>query len=159
MPLLGMGVNMPFDLPIWPVTIAIWNCHSWPLDASTWGGDRSVSKSAYMTCNNSNLKLPFLAIRCLNWGLHLPVDLPIWPVTIAIWNCHSWQLAAYTRGVDLSVNLPIWHVTIEIWNCHFWPPDTSTGGVHLSVDLPIWPVTIEIWNCHSWPLDASTGGV
>ena len=81
-----------------------------------------------MTCNNSNLKLPFLAIRCLKWGLHLPVDLPIWPVTIAIWNCHSWQIGAYARGVNLSVNLPIWPVTIEFWNFHSWPLDGSTGG-------------------------------
>ena len=91
-------------------------------------GGRSVSWSAYMTCNNSNLKLPFLATRCLYWGVDLPVDLPIWPVTIAIWNCHSWPLDASTRGVHLSVNLPIWPETIEIWNCHSWPLDASTGG-------------------------------
>ena len=114
-----------------------------------------------MTCNNSNLKLPFLATRCLycGVGVDLPVDLPIWPVTIAIWNCHSWPLDASTRGADLSVNLPIWPVTIEIWNCHSWPLDILYWrGIDLPVDLPISPVTIAIWNCHSWPLDASTWG-
>ena len=100
------------------VTIAIWNCHSWPLDASTWDGCSSAIWSAWGW-----------ATRCLylGWG-YLPVDLPIWPVTIAIWNCHSWPLDASTGGVDLSVNLPIWPVTIEIWNCHSWPLDASTGG-------------------------------
>ena len=133
MPLLE-GVDLPVDLPIWPVTIAIWNCHSWPLDASTWGGGRSASWSAYVTCNNSNLKLPFLATRCLYWGVDLPVDLPIWPVTIAIWNCHSWPLDASTGGGDLWVNLPIWPVTIAIWNCHSWPHRCLYWGV----DLPVW---------------------
>ena len=154
---LYWGVHLPVDLPIWPVTIAIWNCHYWPLDCLYWGVDLP-SWSAYMTCNNSNLKLPALATRYLYWDL--PVDLPIWPVTIEIWNCHSWPLDASTwRGVDLWVNLPIWPVTIAIWNCHSWPLDASTGvGVDLPVDLPMWPVTIVIWNCHSWPLDASTGG-
>ena len=136
------GIDLPVDLPIWPVTIAIWNwhswsldastgycqliclwpvtiviwnCHSWPLDAST-GGGRSASWSAYMTCNNSNLKLPFLAIRCLlEVGVDLPVDLPMWPVTIAISNCHSWPLdASACEGADLPVDVPIWAVTIEI---------------------------------------------
>ena len=154
-------VDLPVDLPIWPVTIAIWNCHSWPLDASTWSGGTSASWSAYVTCNNSNLKLPFLATRYRYWWGDVPVNLPIWPVTIAIWNCHSWPLDASTwRGVDLPVDLPIWPVTIAIWNCHSWPLDASIRGVDLPVDLPIWPVTIAIWNCHYWPLDASTfGGV
>ena len=153
------GIDWSVNLPIWPLTIVIWNCHSWPLDASTWGGGRSASWSAYVTCNNSNLKLPFFAMRCLYLGVDLPVNLPIWSGTIEIWNCHSWPLDAYTRGVDLPVDLPMWPVTIAIWNCHSWPLDASTMGVDLPVNLPIWPVTIEIWNCYSWPSDAYTRGV
>ena len=45
------------------------------------------------------------------------------------------------------VDLPIWALTVEMWNCHSWPLDTSTGGVDLPVDLPIWALTVEMWNC------------
>ena len=143
---LYCGVYVPVDLPIWPETIAIWNCHSWPLHASTWDGCRSASWSAYVTCNNSNLKLPFMDTRCLyQWG-DLSVNLPIWPVRIAIWNCHSWPLDASTEvGVDLHVDLTMWPVTIGISNCHSWPLETSAcEGADLKVDVPIWAVTIEI---------------
>ena len=153
------GVDLPVDLPIWPVTIAIWNCHYWPLDASTWGGDTSASWSAYVTCNNSNLKLPALATRCLYCGVHQPVDLPIWPETIAIWNCHSWPLGTSTWGGGRSAS---WSAYMTCNNSNLKLPFLATRclywRVHLPVDLTMWPVTIAIWNCHSWPLDASTGG-
>ena len=214
----GVGVYLPVDLPIWPVTIAIWNCHSWPLDAYTRSGSRSVSESAYVTCNNRNLKLPFLAIRCLYWrgtsaswsaymtcnnsnlklpflatrclygGVALPVDLPIWPVTIPIWNCHSWPLDASTWGGgrfaswymtcnNSNLKLPFlatrclymgctsasWSAYMTCNNRNLKLPFLANRCLYwrvvdLPVDLPIWPVTIVIWNYHSWPLDACTGG-
>ena len=207
MPLLGGGnlprsVKLPVRcLPIWPVTIEIWNCHSWPLleggrsaswsayvtltiaiwnchcwplDASTGGGrsaswsayvtcnnsnlklpalatrclywrGRSASWSAYMTCNNSNLKLPFLATRCLYWrGVDLPVDLPIWPVTIAIWNCHSWPLDASTWGGGRSAS---WSAYVTCNNSNLKLPFLATRHLPLLVQSEI---------CNAWPLDVST---
>ena len=166
----------------------MWNCHSWPLDATTWG------------------------------GVDLPLDLPIWHLIVEMWNCHSWPLDASTIchlgeisyhhtwalplgsrsatwsanmtsnsrnvklpflttrchywGVDLPLDLQIWHL---IWHssnasegkCANWPLTVEIlhhttrchyQGVDLPLDLPIWPLTVEMWNCHSWPLDATTGG-
>ena len=114
----------------------------------------------YLSSNNRNQKLPFLTIRYLYQGVDLPLDLPIWTLTIEIRNCHSWPYRCLYQGrLDLPLDLPIWNLTIEIWNCHSWPLDASTRGVDLPPDMPVWTLTIEIWNCHSWPLDASTGGV
>ena len=44
-------------------------------------GDRSASWSPYMSCDNRNLKLPFLATRCQTQGVDLPLDLPMWTLT------------------------------------------------------------------------------
>ena len=137
-------VHLPVDLPIWPVTIAIWNCHSWPLDASTWGWGSSASWSAYVTCNNSNLKLPFLATRCLCQWRGRSVAVPIWAVTISK-NNYGYPLDANMTCNNSNVKL-----SFLATRCLYW------RGVDLPVDLPMWPVTIAIWNCHSWPLDAST---
>ena len=101
------GVDLPLDLPIWALIVEMWNCHSWPLDASTSGG-RSANWSANMS-SSRNVKLPFLTTRCHYWGVDLPVDLPL--------------------------DLPIWALTVEMWNYHSWPLDATTGGVDLPVDL------------------------
>ena len=120
-----------------------------------------------MSSNSRNVKLPFLTTRCQSWGIdlpvHLPLYLPIWPLTVEMWICHSKPLDGSTGGlhlpVDLSLHLPIWALTVEMWNYHSWPLDASTwGGVDLPLHLPIWARTVEMWNCHSWPLDGSTGG-
>ena len=121
-------------------------------------GGRSASWLANMSSNSKNLKSPFLTTRCLYWGVDLPVDQPIWALTVEISNHHSWPLDASARGVDLTVDLPIWALTVEISNCHSWPLDASARGVDLPVDLPIWALTVEISSHHSWPLDASTSG-
>ena len=46
----------------------------------------------------------------LDWGVDLPLDLPIWALTIEILNCHSLPLDASTGG-ELS----------NPRNCQFWP--------------------------------------
>ena len=96
------GVYLPLHLPIWALTVEMWNCHSWPLDATTGGWGRSATSSANMTSNSRNVKLPFLTTRCHYWGVDLPLDLPL--------------------------HLPIWALTVEMWNCHSWPLDATTGG-------------------------------
>ena len=154
---LDWGVDQPVDWPIWALTVEISSHHSWPLDAST-GWDRSASWSANMSSKRKNLKLSFLTTRCLYQGGDLPVDLPIWALTVEISNHHSWPLDASAGGVDLTVDLPIWALTVEISNCHSWPLDASTRGVDLPVNLPIFALTLKISSHHSWPLDASTGG-
>ena len=60
------GIDLPLDLPISALTVEMWNCHSWPLDATTWG--RSASWSANTSSNRRNVKLPFLATRSQYWG-------------------------------------------------------------------------------------------
>ena len=127
-------------------------------------GGRSVRWSAIMTSNTRNLKLPFLAMRCLYWGVGLPVDLPIWVLTVeASWSdyicCNSWNLIlpfltprCHYQGVDLPLDLPLWALLLEIWNCHSWPLDGSIRGVDLPVDLPIWALIVEA----SWSVNMSS---
>ena len=61
----------------------------------------SASWSANMSSNSRNVLSPFLTTRCLYQGLDLPVDLPIWVLTVEMSYCHSWPLDATTRVVDL----------------------------------------------------------
>ena len=145
-------VDLPLHLPIWTLTIEMWNCYSWPLGAST-GGGRSATSSANMTSNSRIVKLPFLMV------VDLPLHLPIWDLTAEMWNHHSWPLHATTRGLDLPLHLPIWAPTVEMWNCHSWPLDATTRRVDLPLHLPIKALAVEMWNCHSWLLDASTGRI
>ena len=39
---LDLPVDLPLHLPIRALTVEMWNCHSWPLDASTKGVDVPV---------------------------------------------------------------------------------------------------------------------
>ena len=98
---VDLPVDLPLHLPIWALTVEMWNCNSWPLDASM-GGGRSATSSANMSSNSKTVKLPFLTIRWQYQGGR--VDLP----------------------VDLPLHLPIWAVTVEMWNHHSWPLDAST---------------------------------
>ena len=125
---LPWGVDLPVDLPVWACNVKL----PFRSIGRSMGG-RSATWSAYMSFHKRNLKLPFLATRCLYWGVDLPVDLPICASTRDIWNYHSWPLDASTGGLDLPVDPPIWASTIEIWKCHSWPLDASTGG---GGDLP-----------------------
>ena len=132
------GVDLTVDLQIWPLTVEMWNCHSWPLDATTWGVDLPLDLPlwANISSHSRNVISPFLTTRCQYWGVDLPVDLP--------------------------VDLQIWPLTVEMWNCHSWPLDATTGGLDLPVDLPvdlqIWPLTVEMSYHHTWALDASYRG-
>ena len=81
--LLGGGVDLPGDLPIWAPTVKSWNCHSDPL-ADLMGG-RSATWSANMSLNSlnsKNLKLPFRSTGRSTEGVDLPLDLPIWASTV-----------------------------------------------------------------------------
>ena len=75
-----MGVDLPVDLPIWALTLEMSYHYSWPLDATM--GGRSASWSTNISCNSRNVKLPFLTTRCYYQGVDLPVDLPIWALTV-----------------------------------------------------------------------------
>ena len=81
-------VDLPGHLPIWALAAEMWNCHSWSLDAST-GGDRSARWSANMSSSSRNVKLAFLTTRCHYQGVDLPLDLPIWALTVeASWSAN-----------------------------------------------------------------------
>ena len=135
------------------------NCHSWPLDTMTGGrsaswsanmssnsrnvkspfltnrcyyqGGRSASWSANMSSNSRNVKLPFLTTRCHYWGerVDMPVDLPIWGLTVEIWNHHSWPLDATTGGGGRSAS---WSANMTSKNRNvnlpYWPLDDTTVG-------------------------------
>ena len=62
-------------------------------------GGRSPTWSANMNSNSRHVKLPFLTTRCQYWGVHLPVDLPIWTLN--------------SRNVKLPVDVPIWTLTVD----------------------------------------------
>ena len=121
---LYWGVDLPVDLPIWPLTVEMSYCHSWPLDATT--GGRSATWSANMSSNTRNMKLPFLATRCLYWGVDLPVDLPIWPLTVEMSYCHSWPLDATTGGrsatwsANMSSNTRNMKLPFLATRCLYW---------------------------------------
>ena len=65
-------------------------------------GGRSVTSSANMSSYSRNVKLPFFTTVCHYQGGYLPVDLslhlPVWALTVEMWNCHSLPLYATTRG-------------------------------------------------------------
>ena len=111
-------------------------------------------------------------------GVDLPIDLPIFALTLEISSHHSWPLDASTGGRSASwlanissngrnlkspflttrclhqwgyllVVLSIWALTVEISSHHSWSPDASTSGIDLPVDLPIWALTLEISSHHS----------
>ena len=131
------GVDLPLHLPIWALTVEMWNCHSWPQDAPTGGRDLPVD---------------------------LPLHLPLWALTVEMWNCHSWLLDASIRGVcrsaitfgtssaNMSLNSRDVKLPFLTTRCQYW-------GVDLPLHLPLWALTVEMWNCHSWLLDATTRGV
>ena len=183
---LYWGVFLPVNWPILALTVEISSVHSWTLDAST--GGRSASWDANMSSNSRNLKSQFLTHRCLYWrgrsaswsvnmssntrnlkspmlnkrglywGVDLPVDLPIFALTLEISCHHSWPLDASTRGVpagcslNLSSNSRNLKSQFLTTRCLYW-------GVDLPVPLIIWALTVEISSHHSWSLDTSTRGV
>ena len=160
MPLLE-GLDLTLHLPIWALTVEMWNCHSWPLDATT-GGVRSVTSSANMSSNSRNVKLPFLTARCQYKGGRSAIRSATSSANMTsnsrnVKLHHSWPLDATTGGLDLPLHLPIWALTVEMSNCHSWPLDATTGGLDLPLHLTIWALTVKMWNCLSWPLDATTG--
>ena len=59
-----------------------------------------------MSCDNWNLKLPFLATRCQYRGVHLPVDLLIWNLKLPFL-----ATRCQYRGVDLPLDLLMWTLT------------------------------------------------
>ena len=100
--------------------VAMWNCHSWPLDVS------------------SNVKLPFWTTRCQYWGVDLLADLPIAILDHKMSvpggrsagrsrgrsaNCHSWPL-------DVSSNVKLPFLTTR---CQYWGVDLLAD---IGVDLP-----------------------
>ena len=114
---IDLPVDLLLDLPIWALIVEMLNHHSWTLEPST-RRVRSATWSANMSSNSRNVKLLFLTTRCHYWWLELPVDLPlhlpIWPLTVEMWNFYSWPLDATTEEVDLPVDLPIWALTVEM---------------------------------------------
>ena len=154
---LYWGIDLPVHLSIWALKVEISSHHSWPLDTSTSGG-WSASWSANISSNSRNLKLPSLTTRYLYWGVDLPVEMPIWALTVEISSHHSWPLDTSTGGVDLPVDLANMSSNNRNVKSPFLTAKCLYWGVFLPVNQPIWALTVEISSDHSWTLDASTGG-
>ena len=133
------GVDLPLDLPIWALTVEMWNCHSWPLDVTTRGVDLPIWALTLdlpiWALMVRNVKLPFLNTRCHYWGGRSAT----WSANMSS-NSRNVKLPFLTNRCLLTreVDLPLWALTL---------------------DLPIWALTFKkMWNCHSWPLDVTTKG-
>ena len=123
-----------------------------------WRG-RSASWSVNMSCNTRNLKSPILNKRGLyrGGGVDLPVDLPIFALTLEISCHHSWPLDASTREVPAGCSLNLSSNSRNL-KSQFFTTRCLYWGVDLPVPLIIWALTVEISSHNTWPLDASTSG-
>ena len=117
-----------------------------------------------MSSKIRNLKSPFLTTRCLYWGVDLPVDQPIWALTVEISN-HPFLTTRYLywRGRSAS-----WSANMSSNSRNLKSPFLTTRCLYWGIDLPVnWPkrknhLTSNMLKSQvttSWPLDASTGGV
>ena len=154
---VDLPADLPVGLPIWALKVEMWNCHFRLLDVSIRG-----SRSAYMNCNSSNVKLPFFTIRCQYQGGRSASRYKSWSAYGSLKSSNVKLPFLNTGFQSWPVDLPIWAFTVTMWNCHSWLLDVITRGVDvlgdLTVDLPIWALTIAIWNCLSWPLHVCTRG-
>ena len=71
------------------MSVAMWNCHCWPLDVS------------------SNVKLPFLSTRC---QYQCEIAILDHYMSVSMWNCHCWPL-----HVSSSVKLPVFRTRCQHW--------------------------------------------
>ena len=102
-------------------------------------------------------KWPFRWKGRCTWGVDLPLDLPIWVLAIEKQKWPFRWTGRCTWGVDLPLDLPMWALTIEIRNDHS-DELADLWGVDLTLDLPIWALTREIRNDHSDELADVLGG-
>ena len=118
------------------MSVAVWNCHSWPLDVS------------------SSVKLPVLTTRCQHQGvylidylgtsshilscsLHLThyggiylIDYQGTSSHILSWSLHLTSYGGYIWQLIWVLHLKIW-THIRSWSLHL----TSTGGLYLTAYL------------------------
>ena len=120
-------------------------------------GGRSATWSTYMSFNNRNQKWPFRWKGRCTWGVDMPLDLPIWALTIESRNDHSDELADLLGGRSTTWSA---YMSFNKRN-QKWPfrwTGRCTWGVDMPLDLPIWALTIEK---QKWPFRwtaRSTGG-
>ena len=103
-----------------------------------------------------------------NWGVDLPVDLPVWTLTVEMWICYSWPLDVSTgrgRSASWSANMNSHSRNVNLLflttRCQYWGVGRSASwssnmnsrsrNVNLlylttrcqsqGVDLPIWTLT------------------
>ena len=86
------GVDLPVDMLIWAVTIETWNCHSWPLDVSTWGVNLPLdlpmcTLTSILHVNLGKYELSELKSFILIWGCFGDVS---W-VPGCVKGCYIWH--------------------------------------------------------------------
>ena len=112
---------------------------------------RSATWSANMSSNSRNVKLLFLTTRCQYWGVDLPLDLPIWALTLEMWNCHSWPLDATTGG-SRSSRSATWSANMSSNTVEMWIKAIDQSDAYLSLDLSQIE-TFSLWALsHYWEI-------
>ena len=53
----------------------------------------------------------------LDWGVDLPLDLPVWGSTYQLMWCSDVQGIYAQLGVDLPLDLPVWGSTYQLMWC------------------------------------------
>ena len=106
-----------------------------------------------MSCNSSNVKLPFFNTRSQYQGVGLPVHLSREDVTVAMWNCHSWPLDVSSGGYIWALHLTSW----PSWTLHLqtWPNSAVCGLLgHFiwKLDLKLPSVHIILFGGYIWQL-------
>ena len=92
------------------MSVAMWNCHFWPLDVST-GGECEIAILDHSDVS-SNVKIAILD--------HY--------MSVAMWNCHSGPLDVSTGGIDLPADLGVDLPNLKPNLNSSWPVDASAGG-------------------------------
>ena len=147
------------------MSVAIWNCHTWPLVVS------------------SSVKLSGLRTQCQHWGdiSHSLSGYLIWKSELTCDPGHFiWQgMEGYIWQLIWVLHLKIWthisswllHLTSYVgyiwpsWALHLksWPAKMSCKNNITYYTWQIWALIVEIsviisltmWYCPCWPLDVS----
>ena len=111
-----------------------------PFFTTTWHyqGGRSATSSANMSSNSRNVKSPFFTTTWHYWGVDLPLHLPIWALTVEMWNCHSWPLEATTGGRSASLRGLVCHLVC--------PKVLSVSICEMAHLLWLSPSSRNLWN-------------
>ena len=130
---LYWGVDLPGDLPLWALTVEM--CNILDHYILYQGG-----RSANMSSNSRNVKLATLGHQMSIWGVDMLLDLPIWALTVEIWNCYLPELSE--SACEFSVWISNCHLRGYICRCNIrwsagatWSANMSSNSKNVKVSL------------------------